>query len=496
MKSWTLKILDEVNIKFDGLEPHTRREIVNACKFFMPHAAFSEAYKLKRWDGMANFATPGGGSFMNMLDRIQPILWRHGYSPDHMVIEDARKHWNFQWPEVKEDMLAHKVWPEGHPAEGEPVMLRDYQVEVIERYLKNPASIQSISTGAGKTLITAALSATVERYGRSIVIVPSIDLVSQTEEDYINLGLDVGVFCGARKEWNRTHTICTWQSLGAFSKRDRNGVSEAGCTLEEFLSGVVCVMVDEVHSAKADVLHKMLTGPMANIPLRWGLTGTIPKKEFEYMSILCSLGPCVGSITARELINRGVLSELFIDILQLQEGDLEFKTFADEYKHTTTNAHRMKFLATYCEAIAQTGNTLILVDRIESGRALLEALGPERAVFISGKVKSKDRKKEYKEVQGADGKIIIATYGVAAVGINIPRIFNLVLLEAGKSFVRTIQSIGRGIRTAKDKDFVHVYDVTSNLKHSKKHLAERKGFYKEAEYAHRITKLEYRNLVL
>ena len=89
-------------------------------------------------------------------------------------------------------------------------------------------------------------------------------------------------------------------------------------------------------------------------------------------------------------------------------------------------------------------------------------------------------------------RITVATYGVAAVGINIPRIFNLILLEPGKSFVRVIQSIGRGVRKAEDKDFVQIWDVTSTAKFSKKHLTERKKFYKEANYPFTIEKTDWR----
>ena len=66
--------------------------------------------------------------------------------------------------------------------------------------------------GAGKTLVTAVLSQKCEQYGRSIVIVTT-KIVVQTEKDYKNLGLDVGVLYGDRKEYDKTHTICTWQSL-------------------------------------------------------------------------------------------------------------------------------------------------------------------------------------------------------------------------------------------------------------------------------------------
>ena len=76
--------------------------------------------------------------------------------------------------------------------------------------------------------------------------------------------------------------------------------------------------------------------------------------------------------------------------------------------------------------------------------------------------------------------------------INIPRIFNLILIEPGKSFVRVIQSIGRGIRKAQDKDYVNVVDITSNLKYSKRHLTKRKAFYREQNFRHSVTKVEYK----
>jgi superfamily II DNA or RNA helicase len=101
------------------------------------------------------------------------------------------------------------------------------------------------------------------------------------------------------------------------------------------------------------------------------------------------------------------------------------------------------------------------------------------------------RQAEYDEVADATDKIIVATYGVAAVGINIPRIFNLVLVEPGKSFVRVIQSIGRGIRKAEDKDHVQIWDITSTCKFAKRHLTKRKQFYKEAKYNFTQEKLEW-----
>ena len=103
-----------------------------------------------------------------------------------------------------------------------------------------------------------------------------------------------------------------------------------------------------------------------------------------------------------------------------------------------------------------------------------------------------DRKEEYDDVAVSDNKIIVATYGVASTGINIPRIFNLVLLEPGKRFVRVIQSIGRGIRKADDKDFVQIWDITSSCRFAKRHLTQRKHFYREANYPFVVEKLKYK----
>jgi len=419
------------------------------------------------------------------LPTILPILDEEGYSVE---IEDHRQHHELKWDTVTQELFSDRQWPAKHPAAGQPVVLRDYQVKVINEFLQTPQCLQEIATGAGKTLITAALSYMCEAYGRSIVIVPNKDLVTQTEADYINLGLDVGVYFGDRKDFGKTHTICTWQSLNIMEKRFRDGEQDWG--LHAFAEDVVCVMVDEVHQAKADVLKKLLTGAFSNIPIRWGLTGTIPKADHERLSLEVSLGEVTNSLSAHELQDMGVLAQCEVNVLQLQDS-VSYGNYQSELTYLTTNTTRLDYMSGLIEKMAQGGNTLVLVDRISAGEGLVERLG-DSAVFVSGSMKSKNRKDEYDEISEADNKIIVATYGVAAVGINIPRIFNLVLVEPGKSFVRVIQSIGRGIRKAQDKDHVQIWDITSSAKFSKRHLTERKKFYREAKYPFHIEKVDYK----
>ena len=479
-----LIIKDEVNVKIEGLELGTRKKLVDKFKFEIPGARYLPAVRLGRWDGKQAFFQLGGSGYINLLPDILPILADEGYD---IEIEDLRTYSNkVEFDEFHADTFANHVWPKGHPAEGQPIMFRDYQVEIINNFLQNPQSLQEIATGAGKTIITAALSLSAEKYGRSIVIVPNKDLVKQTEADYINLGLDVGVYFGDRKEFGRTHTICTWQSLNNLLKNTQNG--EAEITIQEFIEDVALVMVDEVHMAKAEALKTLLTSVFAHIPIRWGLTGTIPKEDYAKVSIFCSIGQVVGKLTASELQDAGHLSRCHVNIVQMTDH-VEYKDYQSELKYLTTTEGRIKYLASLVARVALTGNTLVLVDRLETGKMLADMI--EGSVFVHGTTKSTTRKEEYDDFATANDKVAIATYGVAAVGLNIPRIFNLVMFESGKSFTRVIQSIGRGIRKAEDKDFVQIWDVTSSCKFAKRHLTKRKAFYKEANYPYAMEKVDW-----
>ena len=110
---------------------------------------------------------------------------------------------NFEFTAIDKNYLSHIQWPENHPCAGQNIELRDYQVETINKFIENPQCIQEIATGAGKTIITAALCQLVEPYGRTITIVPNKSLVTQTEEDFVACNLDTGVYYGDRKDIGR-----------------------------------------------------------------------------------------------------------------------------------------------------------------------------------------------------------------------------------------------------------------------------------------------------
>ena len=170
-----LIIQDEVNIKFENLDVVTRRKMQQALEFVLPYARHTPAFKLGRWDGKMSFCDIGARSYLNLLDRLLPIVQDAGYT---LEIDDRRDDHKFEFQEVNENSYAHIKWPKGHSRAGQPITLMDHQVEVLNSYLTNLAGINIAPTGAGKTIITAILSEKVQPYGRSIVIVPTKDLVT------------------------------------------------------------------------------------------------------------------------------------------------------------------------------------------------------------------------------------------------------------------------------------------------------------------------------
>ncbi len=235
-----LIVHDQCNASFIGLDPTTRRACNKELKYFIHAARHTPAYKLGRWDGCVSFFAINGNTFVNVIERVLPIIVNANYD---IELDDQRPDNFFEFDEVSETYFTERfnglVWPAPHTAAGQPIILRDYQVDVIRCALENLQSVQEISTGSGKTLICAALSHLCEDYGKTIIIVPNRDLVNQTEADYRNIGLDVGVYYGGRKEFGHKHMICTWQSLSVLEK------SITALTISQFVSDVVCVICDE-----------------------------------------------------------------------------------------------------------------------------------------------------------------------------------------------------------------------------------------------------------
>jgi len=258
-----LIIKDEVNIKFEGLSLEIRKKLATTFKYEDPTARYRPAFKLGRWDGKISLFGLGGNGYLSQLERILEILYNNHIGIEEVI--DLRKTGKIEFEPVTTTYWADKdkVWPKGHRFEGHPITLRDDQVEIVNRFFDHTQALQEVATGAGKTIMTATLAHCAEKYGRTVTIVPNKDLVTQTEEDFKNVGLDVGVYYGDRKETGRTHTICTWQSLNILDKKSKNWDNDYALTLSGFLDDVNTVIVDECFSGDT-----MITTPTGKTQIK------------------------------------------------------------------------------------------------------------------------------------------------------------------------------------------------------------------------------------
>ena len=471
MRKAKIIFIDQVHAKIEGLDTVTLNRCIDKLKFMVPYRFHIASFRLGRWDGSIRFFEKSGKTYINLLPEVVPLIVQQGYE---ITFDDRRPNFNIKIKEIDENIFADHVWPKGHFKEGEPITLRSDQVYAANMFARNHYALQVLATGFGKTILTAATCKVAEDYGRSVVIVPSKSLVEQTYDDFKLVGMDVGRYYGDVKEIGHTHTITTWQSLNELMT-DRNKID----ILAKMVDGVVQVLVDEAHQCKSTVLNDIMTKIFPHVPLRRGFTGTIPKEPHDAKRIIANIGEVVHRVTAKELQEKGILSRCHVMGLVTKDKK-DFKSYDEETAYLKKDTKRLEFVSELANMVTERGNTLLLVNSVEAGKLLNDMIPGSK--FVYGKTKVKERKSAYTNIQNSDNECIIATYQVAAVGINIPRIFNLIMVEAGKSFVRVIQTIGRGVRVAKDKKFVQIYDLSSNSKFSKKHYKTRQEYYDEAQY--------------
>lgn len=494
-KICTITIPNEVDCVLHGLAPEHLNYFCEQYALHPPNYFFNPKFKLGSWDGKIRFFHSTGKTYVNLLEEIIPLIVKFGYT---IKVIDKRSNAYQQPPEVDEDYFSYVLNDET----GEPIKLRPYQVELINRLIRNSGGIGLAATGAGKTMATAALMKSYNDLGiKGILIVPSQDLIEQSRDDFIEWGLDTGEYSGDTKDIDHLCVVSTWQAL-------QNN--------KHIMKSFQMVIVDECHGTKGQVLRSILNDYGHNIAYRFGVTGTIPKPETDAMAVKITLGIPQYTILAKELIDQGWLATLNIDIIQIEEDFHEqydqyildnpnlkikpsYKQFKDSYfadytnekKYLQTNKERLQLI---CDMIEdkrneQKGNVFCLVDGVNFGKKLAKLI-PD-AVFVYGKDKKKARRQVYQLFKENDNLVVIATVHIASTGLDIKRIFNLVFIDVGKSFIRVIQTIGRGLRKAPDKDHVNVMDITSDLKYGKKHTTERIKFYNEASYPNKKVLVSY-----
>lgn len=470
-----ITVKDEVWCFLTGLHQDHVEALWKKFGVFVDGYFFMPAYKLGRWDGKIRFFEKTGKTYVRMLDKVVPMLEQWGYDID---LVDNRQ--VFKTPPIPGIVTKFDEGGLALEAEGteiipgrmlgnRPFALRPYQLQCVQDAIKAGSGFIIAGTGAGKTSITAGISYFYGEQGYKVItIVPSGDLVDQTVTWYEMLGLDVGEYSGENKDIDHTHIVATWQAL------------QYNPHILQHFQGLIW---DECHGIKAAVAQKLINENGKHIAFRFGVTGTFVKPESEQMSLFASMGPILREIPAEWLMRHGYLSSVDIQPVQLNElyVDEEFPDYSSEKAFLSKSPARMEMIADLIiSKCAEHGNTLVLVHSIPFGEKLAALI--KGAVFLYGNSPKDLRKEHYDLFESRDDLIVIASSGIASTGISIDRVFCLMLVDAGKSFIKAIQSIGRGLRMSHDKDSVVVVDVHSKQKWARKHYKQREKHYKEAKY--------------
>lgn len=454
-------IYDEVRCKFENLLEYDQTALYKKFSIYVDGYRFMPKFKLRLWDGKKHFFNEDGMTFVKLLPEIIEYLCSRNYEFEFV---DNRDGYNRAVKLVTEDIFSHCI---GYG--GKPLMMRPYQVEAVNKLLENESGILIAGTGAGKTLMTAGLARALNDAGmRVIILVPSTDLVNQTYELFDMAKIDVGKFTGSEKNNTCSTTIATWQT-----------VQNCPEMLEDYQS----IVWDEAHGIRGNVAQKLLSEYAKHIVYRFGVTGTLPKSKEQEMSIFSVMGRVVHTITSKWLIDNGYLAKVQIQpmniTVDIDRDDLE--SYKDEKEYLIKNEPRRKKIRDQIIAASEKyGNTLILVNSISFGKKL-QKMTPG-SIFLAGESPSDLRKEHYDMFEENDGLIVIASIGIASTGISINRIFCLMFIDAGKSFITAIQGVGRGLRLGRDKTEVMVVDMFSSLKTASKHFKERVKWYSEVEY--------------
>jgi superfamily II DNA or RNA helicase len=463
-------------------EPHIKYELSEYFTFEVPDAKFMPQFKNRMWDGKIRLFSPADGKlYIGLLHYLMEWTEEHEYS---CTFEDNQFYGNpsetdpFITPEgVKDymDYLTPKIKP------------RDYQYDAVYKALKNYRRIILSPTGSGKSFMIYSLI----RYFtaanlKTLIIVPTISLVSQLFNDFKDYGWDAEnhchqVFAGEAKLSDMPVVITTWQSVYKLPKK--------------YFDSYTAVIGDECHTFKA----KSLTGIMTKLheaKYRIGFTGTLDGTKTHRLVLEGLFGLSNKVTNTADLMKKGQLSNLKINILLLQHESYKFANYPDEMDYIVSHQKRNAFIKNLVKDL--NGNSLVLFNYVEKhGEPLYDiinsAIGSDRNVFfVHGGVEAEEREQIRQLTEKQNNCVIIASYGTFSTGINIKNLHNIIFASPSKSRIRNLQSIGRVLRKGDNKSQAVLYDIADDFSkgnyrnYTLNHLKERIKIYNEESFNYEI----------
>ena len=409
-------------------------------------------YKSGMWDGYISLMK-GLKQFPTGLVPI--IVQALEDSGRHVNLVDKTEKLNFR--EVKEDSL-------------NSITLRDYQVDAANKMVQQGRGIASMATNSGKTEVMAAILWAFH-LPESIIIVHRKELMYQTARRLEKrLGCKVGIYGDGVKS-KRNITVAMIQTL---SKANIN-----------FSSNKI-VMVDECHHISSNQMMDVLF----TIPgtYRYGFSGTPLKyDDLSDMKLMAATGKILYETSNKFLISEGYSAVPTVKIhvvesIDLGEWELDYQTAYDNL--IVNNKVRNKIIASV--ALESKGIVLILVSRIEHGK-LLQSLIPD-SVFVSGEDEAVYRNSVLDNMREGNSCVYIAT-PIYDEGIDVPNVDTIILAAGGKSHIKLLQRIGRGLRKKENENILIVHDFLDDTNmHLFVHSEERINTYDEQEFTTCIVK--------
>lgn len=481
MADITIQKRNEVYLQLE-CEPHIKYELSEYFTFEVPDAKFMPQFKSRMWDGKIRLFSPSNGElYIGLLSYLMEWAEEREYTcafEDNKFYGKPNETNPYISPEaIKEymDYLTPKIKP------------RDYQYDAVYRGLKNYRRIILSPTGSGKSFMIYSLV----RYFtaanlKTLIIVPSISLVSQLFNDFIDYGWDAEnychrVFAGEAKLSDMPVVITTWQSVYKLPKK--------------YFDSYTAVIGDECHTFKAKSLTSIMT-KLHEAKYRIGFTGTLDGTKTHRLVLEGLFGLSNKVTNTAELMKRGQLSDLKIKILLLKHESFRFPNYQDEMNYIVSHQKRNVFTKNLVRDLK--GNTLVLFNYVEKhGEPLYElinsTIGSERKVFfVHGGVEAEEREQIRQLTEQQNNCIIIASYGTFSTGINIKNLHNIIFASPSKSRIRNLQSIGRVLRKGENKSQAVLYDIADDFSkgnynnYTLNHLKERIKIYNEENFNYEI----------
>jgi len=311
-------------------------------------------------------------------------------------------------------------------------------------------------------------------------------------KDFAEYGWDVEtnvhkIYQGHSLDTKAPVTISTWQSIYGLDKR----------WFRQF-SGIIG---DECHNLKAKCLQSIMK-KCPDAKWRYGFTGTLDGKNVHKLILEGQFGPVFKTTTSSELMDKGFLAQLKVEIITLKHGHRSFNTYNDEIEYLCEEPFRNRYISKLVTELE--GNVLVLFTRVEGHGVPLADMIEESTTrpvhLIHGGIDVKVREEVRSLAEKSDDNIILGSYGTMSTGVNIKNLHHVVFASPSKSRIRVLQSIGRGLRKAKGKDSVLLYDIADDFRNNGgkenftlRHLTERIRFYVEEDFTYRIHNVHLNN---